>query len=112
MEFRQDPLPLITFKAIAETINYGQVPDHRPVYQRDGGVWKLDKEQLLVDSVLRGIDIPKIYLRRLDHGLYKYEVVDGQQRIRCLVRFLNNRFALADNASGLCIDGKSYSIAL
>jgi len=111
MEFKQDPLPLIAFKAIAEDINYGQIPEYQPVYQRDGGVWRLEQEQLLIDSVLRGIDIPKIYLRRLENSPYKYEVIDGQQRIRCLVRFLNNQFALAKDVPKLEFDGKSSTIA-
>ena len=111
MESKQDPLPLITFKAMADTINYGQDPGHQPVYQRDGGKWDLEQEQLLIDSVLRKIDIPKVYLRRLESGPYTYKVIDGQQRIRTLMGFLNDDFALDDSARDLQIDGKSYAIA-
>jgi hypothetical protein len=111
MESKQDPLPLITFKATADSINYGQIAGQQPVYQRDSGVWDLEQEQLLIDSVLRGIDIPKLYLRRLENSVYKYEVIDGQQRIRTLVRFLNNQFPLAPDSPELVIDGKSYFVA-
>lgn len=42
-----------------------------------------------MDSILRGMDIPKIYLRRLPPGgLFDYEAVDGQQRLRAIWDFL------------------------
>ena len=111
MESKQDIWPLLTFKALADGINYGQVPNQQPTYRKDGGVWALEQEQLLIDSVLREIDIPKIYLRKLDSGRYKYEVIDGQQRIRALWRFLNDDFFLEEAASDLSIDGQSYPLA-
>ena len=45
--------------------------DPKPAYQR-GAVWSLEKKQLLIDSLLRGYDIPKFYLRMLNTG-DKYE---------------------------------------
>lgn len=111
MESKQDIWPLLTFKALAGGINYGQVTNQQPTYQRDGGVWAIEQEQLLIDSVLRDIDIPKIYLRKLDSGPYKYEVIDGQQRIRALWRFLNDEFSLEEGINDLPIDGQSYPLA-
>jgi uncharacterized protein with ParB-like and HNH nuclease domain len=111
MESRQDPMPLITFKALAPRINFGQTPGMQPVYQRDSGVWSLEQEQLLMDSVLRGFDIPKIYLRKLTTQPFEYEVIDGQQRIRALTRFMDNEFRLSEDASDLHFQGKTYSIA-
>jgi len=111
MESKQDIWPLFTFKALAASINYGQILNQQPTYQRDGGVWDLEQEQLLIDSVLRDIDIPKIYLRKLDSDPYKYEVIDGQQRIRALWRFLNDEFSLEEGASDLLIDGQVYPLA-
>ncbi len=111
METNPDVWPLITFQAFAEKINYGQIPDVRPVYQRDGGVWDLDQEQLLIDSVLRGIDIPKIYLRKLENGAFNYEVIDGQQRIRALWRFLNDKYSLAEDNPEVIINQVPYIVA-
>jgi hypothetical protein len=111
MESKQDIWPLLTFKALAGGINYGQEPNQQPTYQRDGGVWDLEQEQLLIDSVLKDIDIPKIYLRKLDSGPYKYEVIDGQQRIRALWRFLNDEFSLEEGMKDLLVDGQSYPLA-
>ena len=53
----------------------------KPQYQRTP-VWSLQKKQMLIDSVLRGYDLPKFYLRADDTtSKYAYEVVDGQQRL-------------------------------
>jgi hypothetical protein len=68
--------------------------DPKPAYQR-GAVWSLERKQLLIDSILRGYDIPKIYLRVLPQGQeFEYEVVDGQQRLRAIWEFLDNMFPL------------------
>lgn len=58
----------------------------QPKYQR-GDVWSPIKKQMLIDSMMRGFDIPKIYLRRVDRGQHKYEVADGQQRIIAIREF-------------------------
>jgi hypothetical protein len=54
-----------------------------PPYQREGEVWTLYKKQLLIDSLINGYDIPKLYLheydkvRKIDGELIKYAIVDG-----------------------------------
>lgn len=61
-----------------------------PQYQRTS-VWSLSKKKLLIDSMLRGYDLPKFYLRvTLNDPLYDYEVTDGQQRIRAIWEFMND----------------------
>ncbi|RZK03923.1 MAG: DUF262 domain-containing protein [Flavobacterium sp.] len=73
----------------------------QPPYQR-GEVWSPRKSALLIDSILRGIDIPKIYLRKLDRNAHDYEIADGQQRLSAILSFYNNEFALlADDEKGL-----------
>jgi len=66
----------------------------QPRYQR-GQVWSPLKRQMLIDSMFRGIDIPKIYLRKVKQGLFEFEVADGQQRIHAIKEFLNEKFALS-----------------
>ena len=68
----------------------------QPRYQR-GEVWKPRKKALLIDSMLRGIDIPKIYLRKIDNGAHDYEVADGQQRLNSIFSFLENEFSLLED---------------
>jgi len=86
--------------------------DPKPAYQR-GAVWSLEKKQLLIDSLLRGYDIPKFYLRMLNTGdKYESEVVDGQQRLRAIWDFMESLFPLGresidfDNMDNL--DGKYF----
>lgn len=69
--------------------------NEQPKYQR-GDVWKDPKKRLLIDSMLRGYDIPKFYLRKLNTGAHDYEVADGQQRINSIIKFLENRLTLGD----------------
>lgn len=68
--------------------------DPRPAYQR-GPVWSKSKKALLMDSILRGYDIPKLYLRAVNNPPYKYEVVDGQQRLRAIWEFCEDKFPLS-----------------
>lgn len=70
--------------------------DPSPQYQR-GAVWSRNKSQLLIDSILRGYDVPKIYFRRISmDGMYDYEVADGQQRLRAIWGFYSGEFSLGE----------------
>ncbi|MHA1630441.1 MAG: DUF262 domain-containing protein [Candidatus Heimdallarchaeota archaeon] len=65
----------------------------RPQYQR-GPVWKRPKQQLLIDTIINDFDIPKIYLRHCRPGsAYRYEVADGQQRLKAIWGFLEGGYA-------------------
>ena len=63
-------------------------------YQR-GEVWSKPQKQLLIDSILRGFDLPKIFLRKLPDGSEKlFDVVDGVQRLTSIWDFMADDFAL------------------
>ena len=63
-------------------------------YQR-GKVWSRPQQALLIDSILRGFDIPKIYLRkRQDGGRVLFDVIDGKQRLTAIWRFFSDDFRL------------------
>lgn len=74
-----------------------------PPYQREGEVWTLYKKQLLIDSLINGYDIPKLYLheydkaRRIDGELIRYAIVDGKQRLLAIWQFMNSEFPLSDD---------------
>jgi hypothetical protein len=70
-----------------------------PPYQRESSVWSLDKQQLFIDSLLNGYDVPKIYLHDLrgKHPTQVYAVVDGRQRLTTIWRFLTDQLPLADD---------------
>ena len=76
--------------------------DTNPDFQRPA-VWSLAQKQLLVDSILREYDIPKMYWRKLSTNPDKFDVVDGQQRLRAIWSFVDGEFSLPKNAES--IDG-------
>lgn len=76
--------------------------DTDPVYQRQGDIWSTDKKRLLIDSILNGYDIPKLYFHELqkEEGKkqgFKYAIVDGKQRLNAIWEFIDNKFALDDD---------------
>ena len=71
----------------------------KPQYQRTP-VWNQRKKQLLIDSILRGYDLPKFYLRLSDPP-YEHEVVDGQQRLYAIWDFRDDQYALGDESKSI-----------
>ena len=66
--------------------------DLQPGFQR-GIAWNRQKQQRLIDTLLRGWSIPPIHVL-VDHqeGL---EVLDGQQRLHALFEFIEGKFRIA-----------------
>jgi Protein of unknown function DUF262 len=65
-----------------------------PSFQRRP-VWKPDAKSFLIDTVVRGLPMPVIFLREQSSDLAalepRREVVDGQQRIRTLLSYISPR---------------------
>ena len=64
----------------------------QPRFQRRA-FWTPDARSYLIDTIVRALPMPKVYLRR--HVEQKtrpaiYEVVDGQQRLRSVFTYLDN----------------------
>lgn len=98
------PYPLTSIRTIRARI------DTNPDFQRPA-VWTTGQKQLLVDTVLREYDIPKIYWRRTGMKPDTFDVVDGQQRLRALWGFFDGEFKLpkdADDIEGFEIRGCNY----
>ncbi|MDT5122446.1 MAG: hypothetical protein QOC96_1928 [Acidobacteriota bacterium] len=72
-----------------------------PEYQRDSDIWSLDKKQLLIDSIINGFDIPKLYFheyekpKTINGRSYKYALIDGKQRLTTIWGFIENEFPLS-----------------
>ena len=62
-----------------------------PEYQRDDNIWSDKNRKYLIDSILRGFDIPKIYFHVADN-YGGYDVIDGRQRLRAIFDFIRNEF--------------------
>jgi hypothetical protein len=72
-------------------------------YQREE-VWPLRMKQYLIDTILKGLDISRIWVRVEGEKLY---IVDGQQRLNAIWEFAENRFPLSREFSG-AIGGTYY----
>src|SRR3546814_5763497 len=72
-----------------------------PDYQRGSGIWPDGPSSYFIDTILEGYPFPKIYMYefmdRSTRGIRK-EIVDGQQRIKTIVRF---------HEDGLSLQGES-----
>ena len=82
-----------------------------PAYQTELR-WTKFQKQLFIDSLIRGIDIPKLYVDvHHDGDIDILYVVDGQQRINAIIEYMDNEFSLlsdADPVGSTEIAGKSY----
>ena len=70
----------------------------QPEYQRNYIYADGKKDVAVIDSVLKGYPLGLIYFVEPSEG--KYEVLDGQQRITSLGRFVTGKFAIRD-ANGM-----------
>jgi hypothetical protein len=65
-----------------------------PSWQR-GKVWGKSKQQLLVDTILRGWKLPKFSLIKSSDTDSEFEVADGQQRLNAIWDFMSNNLELS-----------------
>jgi hypothetical protein len=68
-----------------------------PKFQRRG-VWTTPARSFLIETLIRRLPVPPIYLRVRqsdDKRRLVREVVDGQQRIAAVLDFVDNKFALS-----------------
>lgn len=96
---------------VHDFINWNQekVLKLNPDFQRRS-VWTPQAKVFLIDTILREMPIPKIYIRTtIDSRTKKSlrEVVDGQQRLRAILDFANDKFQLTSRAGDYA--GKRYS---
>ncbi len=81
-----------------------------PKFQRRA-VWNPKARSYLLDTIIRGKPIPKIYMRQRLEAQTKTiirEVVDGQQRLRSVLSFLKDEFPV-DRAHSEDYGGLKYS---
>jgi uncharacterized protein DUF262 len=71
--------------------------DLTPKFQRRG-VWSSGARSFFVDTIIRGMPIPPIYIRLIQSADGKgtvRQVIDGQQRVSCVLDFLGEKFRLS-----------------
>ena len=70
-----------------------------PKFQRRS-VWSPAARSFFIDSLLRGYPVPPLHIRMLPSALAqrpKREVIDGQQRLRTIFDFMQNKIRLGRN---------------
>lgn len=100
MQMNKKPWPLRSTHGVRDRINTN------PDFQRPA-VWSKAQKQLLIDTILRDYDIPKLYWRKVGTKPDLYDVVDGQQRLRAIWEFFDGGFTLPKDADQ--IDGEDVA---
>ena len=80
-----------------------------PEFQR-GDIWAPSVQSFFVDTLLRELPIPPIYIRMVTDAETKTsnrEVVDGQQRLNAIVKFLDGGLALDKRSRGFA--GRTFN---
>lgn len=97
---------------ISTICNWRDRIEERPHFQRPAA-WTRAQKQLLIDSIIRKYEIPKMYWRVLPQGQQaRYKVIDGQQRLHAIWEFRNGSLTLPRDAAsinGTPIAGMTYA---
>lgn len=81
-----------------------------PKYQRNS-VWNTKAKSYLIDTILRGLPIPPIFMRQsidVNTRTTYREIIDGQQRLRAITEFANDEFIVL-KSHNTTYGGKHYS---
>lgn len=72
----------------------------KPPFQRNP-VWTLPQKSYLIDSILNGYPIPEIYMQEFvdEDGNEQHIIIDGQQRTRACLDFIEGKFAIKEEES-------------
>lgn len=77
-------------------------------YQREK-IWSRKDQELLLDSIIKNIDIPKLYLARLTNvENFAFECIDGKQRMATLLSFFKPE-SNEENPLAVRIAGEKYT---
>jgi hypothetical protein len=77
-------------------------------YQRER-IWSRDDQEKLIDSIIKNIDIPKIYLARIEgRENFEFECIDGKQRMATLLNFFKPEKS-SDSPLTVRVAGERYT---
>lgn len=72
-----------------------------PDFQRERKLWSIRQKALLIDSILKDFDIPKLYFNQPDKKKNDFEVIDGQQRLWAIWDFFGDEYSVKSNGDEL-----------
>jgi len=72
----------------------------KPPFQRNP-VWTHPQKSYLIDSILNGFPVPEIYMQEYvdESGNEKHIIIDGQQRIRACLEYIEGKFEIKTDES-------------
>ena len=78
-----------------------QVLELSPDFQRNP-VWLQPQQEYLIETILLSLPMPEIYMvnRIKPSGESTFVIVDGQQRLRTILEFIEDKFELKKNIDG------------
>lgn len=106
---KQSVSRVIQISDLVQWYNNGEL-DLSPKYQRNS-VWNENAKAYLIDTIIRGLPIPPIFMRqRVDvyTRINKREIIDGQQRVRAILEYVEDRFPIK-KSHNKDLGGKKYS---
>jgi len=78
--------------------------DMDPPYQRRGRLWSDSDKAYLIDSIINGYDVPKLYVAdftwrdsKINKRRLPYAIIDGKQRLEAIFDFFDGRVVLNDD---------------
>lgn len=81
-------------------------------YQRSNKVWPIAARSFLIETILLGYPIPKLFLHQItdirSRRTFK-EIVDGQQRSKAIKDFFDDQLRLSNRAEVAELAGRVYS---
>lgn len=84
--------------------NHRHEIEFAPPYQRRGRLWSPDDKAFLIDSIINGFDVPKLYMADFQIGQSSlnvaklpYAIIDGKQRLEAVFDFFENKIVLRED---------------
>ena len=84
--------------------NHREDIDMDPPYQRKGRLWSASDKAYLIDSIINGFDVPKLYMadfqfggNNLNGSKLQYAIIDGKQRLEAIFDFFDGALLLNDD---------------
>lgn len=99
----------LTLKTLVDQIKGGTLHvrplSDKPFFQRRS-VWPDTFASRLIESILLNVPVPPCFLAQNDD--FELEVIDGQQRIFSIYRFIDNQFTLSGLEALIELNGKKF----
>ena len=94
-------------ETLADLVYSGAI-DIDPKFQRRAR-WSKSQQSKLIDSIVKNIPIPPVYLAEIEGDYGTYEVIDGKQRLTAIHDFLKSQLELT-NLDDNPLNGYKYEV--